>query len=63
MTTLAFTYWQEGDAWLGYLDEFPDYWTQGESFDDLKLHLRDLHADLTSGEIPSVRRHAELEVA
>lgn len=62
MKTLAFTYWQDGDAWIGYLDEFPDYWTQGESLDDLKEHLRDLHVDLTSGEIPCVRRRAELEV-
>ena len=63
MKTLAFTYWQDGDAWLGHLEEFPDYLTQGESLDDLKEHLLDLYRDLTSGEIPCVRRHAELEVA
>jgi len=63
MTISAFTYWQDGDAWLGYLDEFPDYLTQGESLEDLKAHLVDLYRDLTSGEIPSVRRRAELEVA
>ena len=63
MKISAFTYWQDGDAWLGFLDEFPDYLTQGESLDDLKAHLADLYRDLTSGEIPCVRRHAELEVA
>ena len=63
MHTLAFNYWQDGDAWLGCLDEFPDYWTQGESLDDLKAHLADLYRDLTSGEIPCVRRHAEMEIA
>ena len=63
MKTLAFTYWQDGDAWLGHLDAFPDYLTQGESLEDLKAHLIDLHGDLTSGEIPCVRHHAELEVA
>jgi hypothetical protein len=63
MKTLAFTYWQDGDAWLGYLDEFSDYLTQGESFEDLKAHLIDLYRDLTSGEIPCVRHHAEMEVA
>ena len=63
MKTLAFTYWQDGEAWLGNLDEFPDYLTQGDSFDDLKAHLADLHSDLTSGEIPCVRHHAELELA
>ena len=60
---LGFTYWQDGDAWLGFLDEYPDYLTQGTSLEDLREHLRDLHRDLTSGEIPNVRRHAVLEVA
>lgn len=63
MKISAFTYWQDGEAWLGYLDEFPDYLTQGEGLVDLKAHLADLYRDLTSGEIPCVRRHAELEVA
>ena len=63
MKTLGFTYWQDGDAWLGHLDEFPDYLTQGESFDDLKAHLLDLYRELTSGEIPFVRHHAKLDVA
>lgn len=60
MPTLKFVYWQDGDDFLGYLQEFPDYWTQGESLDDLKAHLIDLHRDLTSGEIPGIRRVAEL---
>lgn len=63
MKTTGFTYWQDGDAWLGYLDEFPDYLTQGESLNDLKEHLADLYRDLISGEIPCVRRRAELELA
>lgn len=63
MKTTEFTYWRDGEAWLGYLDDFPDYLTQGESLADLKEHLADLHRDLTSGEIPCVRRHAELELA
>lgn len=58
-----FVYWQDGEHWLGYLVEFPDYSTQGETLDDLKEHLRDLHKDLTSSQIPAVRRVAELEVA
>jgi len=63
MKTLTYTYWQDGDAWLGYLDEFPDYMTQGESLSDLKVHLIDLYRDLSSGEIPCVRHHAALELA
>jgi hypothetical protein len=61
--TVSFVYWQQDGGWLGYLQEFPDYWTQGETLDDLKEHLRDLHRDLTSGELPGVRRVDQLDVA
>ena len=57
-----YVHWQEDDMWLGYLEEFPDYWTQGVSLEDLQEHLKDLHKDLTSGVIPNVRRVAELEL-
>lgn len=63
MKSMGYVYWQDGDMWLGYLEEFPDYLTQGESLADLEEHLRDIHADLTSGAIPHVRRRAELAVA
>ena len=46
--------------WLGYFEEFPDYLTQGESLEQLQENLRDLYGDLTSGEIPGIRRVAEL---
>ena len=60
--TVRYVYWKEDEMWLGYLEEFPDYWTQGESFEDLQEHLKDLHGELTSGVIPNIRRRAELEV-
>jgi predicted RNase H-like HicB family nuclease len=46
--------------WLGYFEEFPDYLTQGETLAELEDNLRDLHRDLTGGEIPGIRRIAEL---
>jgi hypothetical protein len=49
--------------WLGYLDQYPDYVTQGNSLENLKEHLLDLYKDLSSGEIPNVRQHSELELA
>ena len=57
-----YIYWQDGPQWLGYFEEYPDYMTQGESLDDLQEHLKDLYRDLTSGEIPGVRRVAELSL-
>ena len=60
MQVVKIMVWQEDDAWIGYLQEYPDYWTQGESLDDLKEHLKDLHADLSSGVIPAARRVEDL---
>jgi hypothetical protein len=62
MQTVKYVYWQEDDAWLGYLQDYPDYWTQGESLDDLVEHLRDLYADVNSGQITGVRKVGELTV-
>ncbi|MCY4214839.1 MAG: type II toxin-antitoxin system HicB family antitoxin [Gammaproteobacteria bacterium] len=62
-TTTRIVYWEEDGAWLGYLEDFPDYWTQGDTLDDLQVHLRDLYADLTSGTLPGIRRVADLAVA
>ena len=51
---------QEGDWWLGYLEEYPDYWTQGETLQDLVEHLKDLYLDLSGGNIPNARKVGEL---
>ena len=63
MASIGFTYWQDEEMWLGYLDEYPDYMTHGTSLDDLKEHLLDLYNDLSSGVVPHVRQHSELELA
>lgn len=63
MQSIRYVYWQDGEAWLGHLEEFPDYLTQGKSLADLQEHLRDLHRDLTSGVFPVVRRVAEFAVS
>lgn len=58
-----FVYWQHEDMYLGYMEEFPDYWTQGKSLKELKENLNDLRKDLAGGAIPEVRRVAELRVS
>jgi hypothetical protein len=62
MSTVRFVHWEDGQTWIGYLEEFPDYLTQGASLAELRENLRDLYRDLTSGEIPGVRRVAELSI-
>ena len=63
MASKKYVYWQDEGVWLGYLEEYPDYMTQGETLEELEDNLRDIYRDLTSGKIPSVRRVAELQVA
>ena len=63
MQVVKIVYWQEGDGWIGYLQDYPDYWTQGETLEDLREHLRDLHRDVTSGELPGIRRVDDLVVS
>jgi len=62
--TARFTYWKEGDGkYLGYLNEHPDQWTQGETLEDLKGRLRELHLAFASKEIPWIKKEADLELA
>jgi predicted RNase H-like HicB family nuclease len=62
MNTARYVHWQDQGMSLGYFEEFPDYVTQGETLEELQENLRDLYKDLTSGEIPGIRRVAELPV-
>jgi predicted RNase H-like HicB family nuclease len=63
MKTKKFVYWEDNKMWVGYLVEFPDYLTQGNSLEELKEHLIDIYHELTSGNIPNARRVDELEIA
>ncbi len=63
MATTRYVYWQDGSHCLGYLDEFPGYMTRADSLEDLEEHLKDLYSDLPSGDIPGIRRVAELSLS
>lgn len=63
MDKMKYIYWQDDTMWLGYLEEYPDYMTQGESIEELEDNLKDIFQELTSGNIPCVRRVAELQVS
>lgn len=61
--TVNIVYWQDDQQWLGYLQEYPDYWTQGETLAELQEYLQDLYRDLGSGAIPGIRKVEEMVVA
>jgi len=63
MENKKFVYYQEDDMFVGWLEEFPDYKTQGETLDELKENLKDIYEELNGGKIPHVIRVGELRVA
>ncbi len=63
MQSVKIVVWEDGDAWIGFLQEYPDYWTQGSSLEDLRAHLKDLQAEFSSGSIPGVRRVEDLIIS
>jgi predicted RNase H-like HicB family nuclease len=60
MQGLAYRYYQDEDMWVGWLEDYPDYRTQGESRAELEENLRDIYAELTGGAIPCVLHKGEL---
>ena len=63
MKTLKFTYWKDGTYYLGFLNDYPDYETQGISKGELVSNLKSLLTDIESGEVPYIRKVEELVVA
>ena len=63
MRAIKFTSWQDGDLYVGFLNEYPDYQTQGTSKQELVENLKDLLIDLESGQVPYVHKVEELLVA
>jgi predicted RNase H-like HicB family nuclease len=60
---IEFTHWIESDGThLGFLNEYPDHWTQGETLEDLKDHLLDLHEIFSEEPIPGIRHVSVLEL-
>ena len=63
MKTMQMTYWKDDEFYIGYLNEYPDYRTQGLSKDELVENLRDLFGDIKSDQVPYIRKVEELVVA
>ena len=63
MKTTKFTYWQDGEFYIGYLNDYPDYLTQGLSKEELIGNLKDLLRDIESSQIPFIRKVEEMVIA
>jgi predicted RNase H-like HicB family nuclease len=63
MKTVRYVHWRDGEMWMGYLEDYPDYMTQGETLEELQENLKDLYEEFTSGNIPGIRKVSELRIA
>ena len=63
MRSIRITQWQDGDFFIGYLNDYPDYETQGTTKAELLENLKDLLADIESNSVPYIRHTEELMVA
>ncbi len=63
MKTVQFTSWQDGEFLIGFLNEYPDYQTQGLNKEELVENLKDLLIDFESEQVPYIRKVEELLVA
>ena len=62
MEKLGFVYYQEDKMLVGWLEEYPDYRTQGETLEELIKNLKDIYKDISAGQIPQVLKHGEIAV-
>ena len=63
MRTVKFTSWQDNTFFIGFINDYPDYQTQGMNKDELIENLKDLLIDIESGQVPYIRKVEELLVA
>jgi len=63
MKTVEYTCWKDGDLYLGFLNQYPDYMTQGETKQELQENLLSLFKDIEVMDIPYLRKVEILQVA
>ncbi|MGI8555284.1 MAG: type II toxin-antitoxin system HicB family antitoxin [Pyrinomonadaceae bacterium] len=63
MRAIKYTFWQDGEFFIGFLNDYPDYETQGFSKKELLENLKELLEDIESEEIPFIRKVEELAIA
>jgi cytochrome c len=59
---LKYTYRQDGKFFVGFLDDYPEYPTQGFSITELEDKLADIHTMIKNGTLEG-KNHGILKVA
>ena len=63
MKKVSFTYWRDGKFYIGFLNQYPDYQTQGTTKSELIENLKFLLKDIESREVPYIRKVEEFSIA
>ncbi|CAN5246293.1 hypothetical protein BH20ACI1_BH20ACI1_14970 [soil metagenome] len=63
MRKIKYTFWKDGEFFIGFLNDYPDYQTQGYSKEELLENLKSLFADIKTEELPFIGKVEELAIA
>ncbi|MCL2265005.1 MAG: hypothetical protein FWC22_03080 [Treponema sp.] len=59
---LRYTYEMDGDFYVGFLDDYPDFPTQGENLKDFEDNLLDIYEMIQEGILDVSQKHGVLEI-
>jgi predicted RNase H-like HicB family nuclease len=62
MEKIRYVYYQDGEMWVGWLELYPDYKSQGNTIQELEENLQDIYKEINGGKIPQIRKIGELAV-
>ena len=61
MRSSKYILWQDDNGWRGYLEGYPEYEVQGNSFEELQVKLWQLHQELSSQSQEPDENHYQIE--
>lgn len=62
MENKKITYWQDKEFFLGYVNNYPEYVTQGYTIEELIDNLKDIISDVEQEIIPGKRQILEIVI-
>ena len=63
MMEMQYSWWIEENFYLGYLDEYPQYPTQGKSLTDLENGLKEIYNWIEDGTLKIKEQKGLLKIA
>jgi predicted RNase H-like HicB family nuclease len=60
---VPYSYWKDGDFYFGYIDEYPQYPTQGETIEDLEAGLKEIYDWVKDGTLKIKEKKGMLKIA